>query len=153
MWIIFAFIVTYENPIHWVIFPCINLFVDVFLVRTWNLLHMDVDTISKDQTSVFSKMLSIPFHSLIPNGLLLAMGFTYPPWNWLSMQSYFLHSHTSFFFKFAALSFALVNTRIKMWDHGWISRSPKNIPIPFDLFIGSSTTVDRNLKIAFCNWF
>ena len=60
-------------------FPCINLFVNVFLVRTWNLLHMDVDTISKDQTGVFSKMHSIPFHSLLPNGLLLAMGFTYPP--------------------------------------------------------------------------
>ena len=66
------------------IFPCINLFVNVFLVRTWNLLHMDVDTISKDQTGVFSKMHSIPFNSLLPNGLLLAMGFTYPPWNWLS---------------------------------------------------------------------
>ena len=60
------------------IFPCINLFVNVFLVRTWNLLYMDVDTISKDQTGVFN---SIPFHSLLPNGLLLAMGFTYPPWN------------------------------------------------------------------------
>ena len=61
------------------IFPCINLFANVFLVRTWNVLHiMDVETISKDQTSVFSKMHNIPFHSLPPNGLLLAMGFTYP---------------------------------------------------------------------------
>ena len=65
------------------IFPYINLFVNVFLVRTWNLLHMDVDTISKDQIGVFSKMHNIPFHSLLPNGLLCAMGFTYPPWNWL----------------------------------------------------------------------
>ena len=61
------------------IFPCINLFVNVFLVRTWNLLHMDVDTTSQDQTGVFNKMHSIPFHSLLPNGLLLAMGFMYPP--------------------------------------------------------------------------
>ena len=61
------------------IFPCINLFVNVFLVRTWNLLHMDVDNISKDQTDVFSKMYSVPFHSLLPNGLLLEMEFTYPP--------------------------------------------------------------------------
>ena len=66
------------------IFPYINLFFNVFLVRTGNLLHMDVDTISKDQTGVFNKMHSIPFHSLLPNGLLLAMGFTYPSWNWLS---------------------------------------------------------------------
>ena len=66
------------------ILPCNNLFFNVFLVRTWNLLHMDVDTISKDQTGVFSKMHNIPFHSLLPNGLLLAMGFTYPPCNWLS---------------------------------------------------------------------
>ena len=37
---------------------------------------MDVDTISKYQTGVFNKMHSIPFHSLLPNGLLLTMGFT-----------------------------------------------------------------------------
>ena len=84
------------------------------------------------QAIFFTKMHSIPFHSLLPNGLLLAMGFTYPPLNWLSLHSYFLHIHTLFFFKFAALSFALVNTRIKMWDHGWIARSPKNIPMPLD---------------------
>ena len=58
------------------IFPCINLFFNLFLVRTWNLLHMDVDTISKYQTGVFNKKHNVPFHSLLPSGFLLAMGFT-----------------------------------------------------------------------------
>ena len=102
------------------IFPCINLFVNVCFVRTWNLLHMDVDTISKDQISVSSKMHSTPFHFLLPNDLFLSMGFTYPPWNWLFVESYFLHNHTLFFFKFAALSFALVNTRINQ-NLEWMS--------------------------------
>ena len=86
-------------------FPCINLFANVFLVRTWNLLHMDADTISKDQTSVFNEMHIIPFHSLLPNGLLLAMGFTSSLeliiLDWLSTTKYRkgigLHSHSNIY--------------------------------------------------------
>ena len=154
-WIIYAFIVTYEIPDSYTlgIFSCINLFFNVFLVRTWNLLHMmwilyqKTKLVSSTRCIVSPSILYYPMVSCWPWDLPILSG--------IVCLGLIVCSHI---FYIVILYFPLnlqwvvfctcehQNKNVRPWVDNEITKDNS-----WWEFFGSRTIVGGNLRIAFYN--